>query len=314
MKALHYKDICLLPNYSTLYSRQEADTSVEFLGRTFKLPIIPANMKCVLDEERAAWLSNNNYFYIMHRFADVYRFVADYQRLNNISISVGVKNEDKELLQKIKDEELRVDFITIDIAHGHSKLMKDMISFIKSLELDAKIIAGNICTYQAYCDLVEWGANAVKVGIGGGAACSTKNKTGFTFPMYSCIRELRSFVLDDVPIIADGGVREHADIVKAIHAGATMVMAGGLFSKLIDSPAELVDGHKVYFGSASQFNKGEYKHVEGIKRTLELDPMTYAEKLNEIKQDIQSAISYAGGDQLEDIRNANYTQVTHWEA
>ena len=314
MKALHYKDICLLPNYSTLYSRQEADTSVEFLGRTFKLPIIPANMKCVLDEERAAWLSNNNYFYIMHRFADVYRFVADYQRLNNISISVGVKNEDKELLQKIKDEELRVDFITIDIAHGHSKLMKDMISFIKSLELDAKIIAGNICTYQAYCDLVEWGANAVKVGIGGGAACSTKNKTGFTFPMYSCIRELRSFVLDDVPIIADGGVREHADIVKAIHAGATMVMAGGLFSKLIDSPAELVDGHKVYFGSASQFNKGEYKHVEGIKRTLELDPMTYAEKINEIKQDIQSAISYAGGDQLKDIRNANYTQVTHWEA
>lgn len=250
----------------------------------------------------------------MHRFADVYRFVADYQRLNNISISVGVKNEDKKLLQKIKDEELRVDFITIDIAHGHSKLMKDMISFIKSLELDAKIIAGNICTYQAYCDLVEWGANAVKVGIGGGAACSTKNKTGFTFPMYSCIRELRSFILDDAPIIADGGVREHADIVKAIHAGATMVMAGGLFSKLIDSPAELVDGHKVYFGSASQFNKGEYKHVEGIKRTLELDPMTYAEKLNEIKQDIQSAISYAGGDQLEDIRNANYTQVTHWEA
>ena len=192
--------------------------------------------------------------------------------------------------------------------------MKDMIYFIKDLGLEAKIIAGNICTYQAYCDLVKWGANAVKVGIGGGAACSTKNKTGFTFPMYSCIRELRSFVTEDVPIIADGGVREHADIVKAIHAGATMVMAGGLFSKLIDSPAELIDGHKVYFGSASQFNKGEYKHVEGIKRTLELDPMTYAEKLNEIKQDLQSATSYAGGNQLEDIRSASYIQVTHWEA
>ena len=310
MKIFDYENIMLIPRECTVNSRSNCDTSVVLGKKTFKIPVVPANMKTVINEAICTYLSANDYFYIMHRFTDVYRFVADYQRLNTMSISVGVKDTDKELLQKIKDEELRVDFITIDIAHGHSELMKEMISFIKGLELDAKIIAGNICTPAAYLDLVSWGADAVKVGIGGGSACSTKNKTGFTMPMYSCVDSIGT---STAPIIADGGVREHADIVKAIHAGATMVMAGGLFSKLIDSPAEVVDGHKVYYGSASQFNKGEYKHVEGLKRTLEVDLMTYADKLDEIKQDLQSAVSYAGGTSLLDIRYVSSIEVSHWE-
>jgi GMP reductase len=92
-----------------------------------------------------------------------------------------------------------------------------------------------------------------------------------------------------------------------------MVMVGGLFSKLIDSPAEVVDGHKVYYGSASQYNKGEYRNVEGIKRTLPLEPMTYREKLLEIEEDLQSAVSYAGGEHIYDVRKVKSLQVTHWE-
>ncbi len=319
MIALHYKDICLIPEYSTLTSRKEASTHVDFLGRRFRLPIIPSNMKCVIDSDRAEWLSNNSYFYIMHRFDDTLKFIREYQHLNTLSISVGVQEADYKLIDIITEEELMTDseYITIDIAHGHSSLMKDMIKHIKKRLPYVNLIAGNVATAQGYADLVEWGADAVKVGIGGGAACSTKNKTGFTYPMYSCVKAIDEYKRQnglEVPIIADGGVREHADIVKAIHAGADMVMAGGLFSKLIDSPAEMIDGHKVYFGSASQFNKGEYKHVEGVKRTFELDPMTYADKLKEIKQDLQSAISYAGGSKLSDICHAEAIQVSHWEA
>ncbi len=319
MIALHYKDICLIPEYSTLTSRKEASTHVDFLGRRFRLPIIPSNMKCVIDSERAEWLSNNSYFYIMHRFDDTLKFIREYQHLNTLSISVGVQEADYKLIDIITEEELMTDseYITIDIAHGHSSLMKDMIKHIKKRLPYVNLIAGNVATAQGYADLVEWGADAVKVGIGGGAACSTKNKTGFTYPMYSCVKAIDEYKRQnglEAPIIADGGVREHADIVKAIHAGADMVMAGGLFSKLIDSPAEMIDGHKVYFGSASQFNKGEYKHVEGVKRTFELDPMTYADKLKEIKQDLQSAISYAGGSKLSDICHAEAIQVSHWEA
>ena len=93
-----------------------------------------------------------------------------------------------------------------------------------------------------------------------------------------------------------------------------MVMIGGLFSRCIDSPAEVLDGQKVYFGSASQYNKGEYRNVEGIKRTLDLDTMTYAEKLLEIEQDLQSAVSYAGGRNILDISMSEARLVMNWEA
>ena len=313
-KALHYKDICLLPQYSNLKTRKDADVSVNFLGFKFKLPIIPSNMVCVIDEKRAEWMSENNYFYIMHRFGfDNYEFVKKSQGWANVSISVGVQESDRQSLLKMKNDKVYPDFITIDIAHGDSILMKEMIEFIKELNFPSKIIAGNVCTIDGYNNLMNWGADAVKVGIGGGAACSTKNKTGFTMPMYTCIKEICDSENYEVPVIADGGIREHADIVKAIHAGANMVMAGGLFSRLIDSPAEIVDGHKVYFGSASQYNKGEYRNVEGIKRTFELDTMTYSDKLMEIEQDLQSAVSYAGGKILQDIEKVTAIKVSHWE-
>lgn len=313
-KALHYKDICLLPQYSDLKTRKDADVSVNFLGFKFRLPIIPSNMVCVIDEKRAEWMSDNNYFYVMHRFGiDNYEFVKKSQGWANVSISVGVQESDRQSLLKMKNDKVYPDFITIDIAHGDSILMKEMIEFIKGLNFPSKIIAGNVCTIDGYNNLMNWGADAVKVGIGGGAACSTKNKTGFTMPMYTCIKEICDSENYEVPVIADGGVREHADIVKAIHAGANMVMAGGLFSRLIDSPAEVVNGHKVYFGSASQFNKGEYRNVEGIKRTFELDTMTYSDKLMEIEQDLQSAVSYAGGKVLQDIQKVIAIKVSHWE-
>lgn len=313
-KALHYKDICLLPQYSNLKTRKDADVSVNFLGFKFKLPIIPSNMVCVIDEKRAEWMSENNYFYIMHRFGfHNYEFVKKSQGWANVSISVGVQESDRQDLLKMKNDKVYPDFITIDIAHGDSILMKEMIEFIKELNFPSKIIAGNVCCIDGYRNLMHWGADAVKVGIGGGSACSTKNKTGFTMPMYSCVKEICNSSCYEIPIIADGGIREHADIVKAIHAGASMVMAGGLFSRLIDSPAEIVDGHKVYFGSASQYNKGEYRNVEGIKRTFELDTMTYSDKLIEIEQDLQSAVSYAGGKALKDIENVIAIEVSHWD-
>lgn len=304
-QSLSYNDICLLPQYSELKTRKQAEVSVELFDSKFRLPIMPSNMVCVIDQAKAEWLSQNGYFYVMHRFGvDNYAFVKESQGWLLSSISIGVQKSDKDCLLKMKKKKVYPDFITIDIAHGHSILMKEMLQFIKDLKFPSKIIAGNVCTLEGYDALVGWGADMVKVGIGGGSACTTKNKTGFTMPMYSCITDIYFNSTHNAPIIADGGIREHADIVKAIHAGASMVMAGGIFSRCIDSPAEVVDGHKVYFGSASQYNKGEYRNVEGTKRSLDLDTMTYADKLIEIEQDLQSAVSYAGGKSLYDIRKA----------
>jgi GMP reductase len=111
------------------------------------------------------------------------------------------------------------------------------------------------------------------------------------------------------PIIADGGIRHNGDIAKSIRFGATMVMIGSLFAGHEESPGQTVevDGklYKEYYGSASDFNKGEYRHVEG-KRILEPIKGHLADTLREMQEDLQSSISYAGGRCATDIRKANY--------
>lgn len=312
---LHYSDVFLQPRYSYLKSRSEANTSVNFLGKDFACPIVAANMKCAIDKEKAKWFSQNDLFYVMHRFdIDILKFVekANVENWPTISISIGVGEKDMSLMAQIVALGLRVDYVTIDIAHGHSCLMVDMLGYLKSfLKVSSKVIAGNVASVEGYKMLVDYGADAVKVGIGGGSVCSTKNKTGFTFPMYSCVSEIAK--QKTAPVIADGGIKENGDIAKAIHAGADMVMAGGVFARLVNSPAESQNGHKEYFGSASEHNKGFHAHVEGVKKHLPIENKTYAHKIKEIQEDLRSSISYAGGSTLADIRRAEVFSLTSWE-
>ena len=322
MKAYKYSDVCLVPRYSECHSRSDADTSIGIANDKFKLPIIPANMKSVINIDIAKWMSENNYFYIMHRFdRDLTEDVANAQEWSNISFSVGVKTKDKMAIQKIGKREHRVDYLTIDIAHGHSLRMKVMIEWIKEHLPEAIIIAGNVATPDAVVDLFNWGADIIKVGIGQGSPCTTKDKTGFTIPMFTCVKNCGDCYAsrDDfdagkkIPIIGDGGIACNGDIAKALVAGADMVMAGGLFASCVDSPALPVDingsFHKAYFGSASYENKGHRKHIEGKLNHIANNGMTYEKKLIEIEQDLQSAISYAGGDDLSSLKNVKHFQI-----
>jgi len=335
MKYLKYSDVALVPRYSTIASRSKialgidlpvytknttpSDPFTPFLYKRFyKLPIIPANMKCVIDEQLAYWMSVNSYFYIMHRFGvDNLKFVKDAvaQNLPTISISVGVKPEDYVLVQKLGEQNLRVDYITVDIAHGHSKLMSKMLSWIKQHLPYTIIIAGNVATYDGVDYLTQHGADIVKVGIGQGAACTTKDKTGFTMPMFTCINNIFK-QLNNQPahakrplIIADGGIHSNGDIAKAIVAGADLVMAGGVFAQCSDSPAEDINGTKLYFGSASSENKGHSNHIEGKVTLMQTNRLTYEGKLQEITQDLQSAISYAGGNDLYALKTTDWIEV-----
>jgi len=284
-------------------------------------------MKSVINEDVAEWMSENNYFYIMHRFGvDTYSFVkkANQDNWNTISISIGVKEEDEELIRKISSENLRVDYITIDIAHGHSALMEKRIKLLRQKASfcfgvgGCKIIAGNVAISQAVRELHSWGASAVKVGIGQGSPCTTKDKTGFTRPMFSSVLDCSGVYSGSgdvkVPIIADGGVSCTGDIAKAIRAGASMVMAGGMFAKCKDSPAKTVlssgESFKAYFGSASAENKLHNNNIEGVQRNLKVSDLSYEDKLNEIEQDLQSSISYAGGGDLTSLSSVSYEIVT----
>lgn len=316
--SLTYKDICLVPRYSELTSRSEADTSVQIGERSFRLPVIPANMKSVISPQLSHTLSENGYFYVMHRFdVDIVKFCQTAMEKNwqTISISIGVQRSDYDIIGTLSNTGTRVDYITVDIAHGHCKMMRETIDIIKRHLPDTYIIAGNVATGEAVADLVKWGADMVKVGIGQGGACITKDKTGFTMPMFTCVESCAALStqilgVDNVPIIADGGVQCTGDIAKALSAGATAVMAGTIFSACTDSPAStvIIDGtvHKQYFGSASEYNKSHNRNIEGVMKHIPSNKMSYESKLLEIEQDIQSSISYAGGKNVNSLRDVKY--------
>jgi GMP reductase len=307
--AYSYDNIVLTPKYSEIMSRSKLDASVEFLGKKFKSVAIPANMKCTIDFKKAKELSEAGYFYVLHRFYDyndIYNWVKDNQDLKTISISVGVNEKDWELVNDLFVNKLRVDYITIDVAHGHHILVKDMIEHIKNhnFKNDAKVIAGNIGTIEAASDLSFWGADAVKVGLSMGKSCTTYNCTGVGTPMFSTVACL-SYL--NVPVIADGQIREVGDVAKALVAGADMVMIGSEFAKCFDSPAKRVMKKKEFYGSASSTNKGHDGYVEGKIVYLEMRQESYKEYLERINQGIQSCMSYAGTDDIKKLHLMEYS-------
>jgi len=311
MEIFDYDKVLLLPRKCRVESRSECDPSIEFGGRRFKLPVVPANMKTVVDEQICLWLAQNGYFYVMHRFdLDNVVFVRKMKEAGAFaSISVGVKAADYAMVDKLAAEGLVPEYVTIDIAHGHADTVKNMIFHLKKKLPDSFVIAGNVGTPEAIIDLENWGADATKVGIGPGKVCITRMKTGFGTGGWQLSALKWCARVASKPIIADGGIREHGDIAKSIRFGATMVMVGSMLAGHEESPGQTVevDGrlYKEYFGSASDFNKGEYKHVEG-KRILEPVKGKLADTLREMQEDLQSSISYAGGTKLADVRKVNY--------
>ncbi len=311
MEIFDYDNILLLPRKCRVDSRSECDAGVTLGGRSFRIPVVPANMKTVVNEAICLWMARNGYFYVMHRFdLDNLQFVRNMKAQGvYASISLGVKQPDYATVDQFVAEGLVPEYITIDIAHGHADSVQKMIHYLKEKLPAAFVIAGNVATPEAVIDLENWGADATKVGIGPGKVCNTKMKTGFGTGGWQLSALKWCARVATKPIIADGGIREHGDIAKSIRFGATMVMIGSLLAGLEESPGKTVekDGQifKEYYGSASDFNKGEYKHVEG-KRILEPVKGTLQDTLREMEEDIQSAISYAGGKKLMDIRKANY--------
>ncbi|MFC0015736.1 MULTISPECIES: GMP reductase [Allobacillus] len=310
-----YEDIQLIPKRCVVSSRSECDTSVKLGEHTFKLPVVPANMQTTMDEKIANYLAENQYFYVMHRFEPETRqaFIKDMHKKGLISsISVGVKEEEYDFVQQLKAEQLIPEYITIDIAHGHSDAVINMIKHIKKHLPSTFVIAGNVGTPDAVRDLEEAGADATKVGIGPGKACITKLKTGFGTGGWQLAAVKWCAEAATKPIIADGGIRTYGDIAKSIRFGASMVMIGSIFAGHEESPGKTVevDGklYKEYFGSASEFQKGEKKNVEGKKLLVEYKGKL-ADTLTEMEQDLQSSISYAGGKTLDAIREADYVVV-----
>lgn len=317
MVAFDYDDIQLVPAKCIIKSRSEADPSVEFGPHRFRIPVVPANMQSVINEDLAVWLAQNDYYYVMHRFQPQERlgFVRRMQERGlYASISVGIKDEEYGFIDELKAAGLTPEYITIDVAHGHSVYVVKMIEYIKKQLPGTFLTAGNVATPEAVRELENAGADATKVGVGPGKACITKLKTGFGTAGWqlSALRLCKKAA--QKPLIADGGIRQNGDIAKSIRFGATMVMVGWMLAGHRESPGNLIslDGkdYKQYWGSASEIQKGAYRNVEGTQMLVPYrGPIENT--LREMKEDLQSSISYAGGRDLDAIRHVDYVILSH---
>ena len=236
-EALTFDDVALVPRYNNVSSRTEPNLST-WLTRNIKvgLPLVPANMDTVIGTELAKILVKNGGIPIFHRFTDFEtqrKWVEEFQ--GKIILSCGVGKFDE--VMALAD--LGPIGLCIDVAHGHSDRMVDLVKRAKDTYPTLEIIAGNVCTARAYHDLANAGADSIKVGIGPGAACTTRIVTGFGVPQFTAIKECAEEAAHlRVPIIADGGIRNSADVVKALAAGASTVMMGKVFALTLESAAE----------------------------------------------------------------------------
>ena len=190
MEIFDYDQILLLPRKCRVQSRSECDAGIDFGGRRFKLPVVPSNMKTVVDEPLCAWLAEHGYFYVMHRFdLDNVVFVREMKQKGLFaSISLGVKAPDYATVDQLAAEGLAPEYITIDIAHGHADAVRDMIGHIKAKLPQSFVIAGNVATPEAVIDLETWGADATKVGVGRARCASPSSRPGLAPAAGSCRR------------------------------------------------------------------------------------------------------------------------------
>jgi len=225
-----YKDIVLQPAYSEVRSRSKLDASVEFLGRRFESAAIPANMKCTVDFKKAKELSEAGYFYVLHRFYD-YKDILDWmienKDMRTISISIGVNKKDYNFIDEIIKRNIGVDFITIDVAHGHHILVKHMITYIKN-KCSIKVIAGNVGTYQAAKDLYDWGADAVKVGLSMGKSCLHPDMLIKTNDGYKRISEIS---IGDYVLTHRGDYKCVEDVIQNINTEEMLEINGVVCTK-----------------------------------------------------------------------------------
>lgn len=234
-----YQDVFIKPGYSSLKSRTEANTKVNFLGLEIKIPIIVSNMDTVCEKEMAIAAYEAGAIAALHRFMSVEENVKQFKTVLESKAycfcSLGVKD------YKIRIDELYkagARHFIVDIANAWCHHVEILMNYVNNLSYrkEIYIVLGNVGTPEGAIALQKMGADAVKTLVGSGSICTTKNTTGVNSPTFSCVADTCNNTELSVPIIADGGCKEIGDFAKALGAGATLVMSGSFFAGCQETP------------------------------------------------------------------------------
>ena len=313
-EALTYDDVLLVPQYSDIRSRSEIDLSTLL---DCKLPIISSPMDSVTESDMAIAMNKVGGLGIVHRYNDIDEQVTEIKKVkahtDSVAAAVGISGDYLERSSELIKNGCNI--LCLDVAHGHHILMKEALQTLrKECGGLIKIIAGNIATPQGYLDLSNWGADIIRANIGGGSICTTRVQTGHGFPglqtIFDCAHIKHSFNLD-TGIIADGGIRNSGDIVKALAAGADFVMVGSLLAGTDETPGVVMVNpqtqmkYKIYRGMASKEAqkdwKGSYSSNEGVSSTIPYKG-SVLDVISDLERGIRSGLSYSGSRTIKELQ------------
>lgn len=330
--ALTYDDVLLVPQRSKVSSRSLVNLETRLSPNiTLGTPITAANMDTVVSVELAIEL------YKLGGIAFYPRFLHPKKQLENIKkiyeagaetvAVVGITDGEFERAKLLVENLPKLKGILIDLSHGHLEISLNFVSKIRQEFPHIDIIAGNIATYEGAKDLFNAGANTVKVGVGPGAACTTRVVTGAGVPQITAILEASKAAREvNGYILADGGMQNSGDIVKALAAGANAVMVGKLLAGTLESPGDIVvvngKKYKSYHGSASKteeekqnknlkgIRKKDITFVEGAETLVEYQG-TVKEAIKQYEGGIRSGFSYSNALNINELHeNARFVRIT----
>jgi len=322
---LTFDDVLLLPQYSDIQSRAEVDISSELsTGISLRIPIIASPMDTICESAMAKEIANFGGIGIIHRYNTIEnqsKIVADVygDGENVVGGAIAITGDYLKRARSLVNSGVSV--LCLDVAHGDHFLMEMALKNIKEKYGHIiHIMAGNVATYPAAVRLASWGADSVRVGIGGGSICSTRIQTGHGMPTFASIIECANVKKEypDVKIIADGGIKNSGDIVKAYAAGADFIMIGSLLAGTTQAPGDIIyqDGkrYKSYRGMASKDAqmdwRGRASSLEGIATVVPYKG-SVVEILESLEKGIRSGLSYSGARNLRELQdNAAFIRQT----
>jgi IMP dehydrogenase len=340
MRALSFDDIQLVPRFNNIPSRKDVSTRVQFGDLTLDVPIFSSNMDTITDSKMARTMYKLGGLGFLHRFCSIEENISMYDYATKewqntreprkieaeAVVSLGV-NEGLDRFHALY--EIGARYFCIDVAHGHSESVGRMIKSLKKFSDDIYVVAGNVCTRMGAEYLAGCGADAIKIGVGPGSACTTRIKTGFGIPQFTAIRECSRV---NVFKIADGGIRTPGDAVKAFAAGADAIMLGGMLAGCDETPGELItdiaqdfrgdwkatnDSYKIFRGMASKEaqddfmgSMSDWKAAEGVEITVKVKGPA-SNVVNELMGGIRSGMTYCGANNIREIRErAEWVEIS----
>ena len=316
---LCFDDILLVPKYSNVESRSNAWIDL-------KIPVMTAPMEFINSNKMIEMILNYGGMAFIHRFQNEENRFSQFEAfpkyikdMNSFGFGISVDEaKDKKFVEKLLLHGIKT--VVVDTALGHTNYSINAVKELRSLVPSYfHIMTGNVSSYEAYRDLMDAGADSVRVGIGGGAACTTRVVTGFGVPVLASIMDIYKHIENDSVngLIADGGIKQTGDIVKAIAAGASAVMMGSMFAGHEECDGKK-DGKFLFRGVASEGIKTdlinnpqeELHHIEGVSGYIS-SKGSIKNTLIQMSDNIKSGLSYCGSADLVDFKKqCKFIQVS----